>query len=353
MAFYQSYLTWDALPSAFKSAVQPYIGATTIPTDANAQVANFINMCAKQIMTRYEFINTDFERFHRGALPVGGFIQESYVPRLSCRTKTGVSDSAADIASALLSPAVNNPNVGYFKLNPAYAYKVTTEEDVTKEAFISEQNMADFIAKELATPFESLKADRYASFKHFLQSVITEVATANTGYEGDITINGAFSPTGYDSTAQSLALQFIMAVKNLAASFDYDSTKYNAANVVTNSRGQGITVFMKAAVKKAVEVLIASGAYNMALVDLKNFTIIEVDDLGDSIVTSEDVTTTTTVGAIILDDRAVRWYTSYERAGAFYNPENGMTNSFLSAKDLLGYARWANIGRVKFVSSST
>lgn len=350
--FYKSYLTWDALPSTFKSGIQPYIGATTIPTDANAQVAEFVNLCAKQIMTRYEFLNADFEKFHRGALPVGGFIQDTYMPRINCRTKTGVSDSGADIASALLSPAVASPDVGYFKLNPAYAYKITTEEDVTKEAFISEQAMADYIAKTLATPFESLKADRYANFKHFLQQIIGEVATENENFEGDITITGAFTPTGYDASAQALALQFILAVKNLAASFEYDSIKYNAAGVVTNSHKQPLTVFMKSAVKKSVEVLIASGAYNMANVDLKNFEIIEIDDLGDSVVTEGATTTTTTVGAIILDNRAIHWYTSYERAGAFYNPENGMTNSFLSAKDLLGYARWANVGRVKFVATT-
>lgn len=353
--YYDSYLTFANLPESFRNAVQPYIGQTTVPSDANALVANFVNMCAKQIMTRYEFLSNDFEKFYRGALPVGGYIQESYVLRLACREKTDKNTTSANRVAALLDPSINESNVGYFKLNKSYAYKVTTEEDVTKEAFTSPEALAEFIANQLATPFESLKADRYAVFKNFLQKVVAEVKTANTTYAGDIVLAGTFDPQGIAAADQQNALQFILAVKNLAASFDYDSTAYNAAKVVTNSKGKKLTVFMKSSVKKAVEVLIASGAYNMALVDLNNFDIIEVDDLGDV----EDKTTQagktihTVVGAIIIDDRAIRHYASYERSGAFYNPENGYTNTFLSAQDLLGYARWANVGRVSFQWTTT
>lgn len=341
---YDSYLTFDELPASFKNGIKPYIGTTTPPAEANGLVATLINTLAKQIVSRYEFLNNDFEKFYRGRLPVGGYIQDSYIPRIACKEEPTKDTPAADIAASLLSANPNPPSVGYIALNKSFSYKVTTADDVTKEAFISEESMADFISKQLATPFESLKADRYAVFKNFLQKVIAEVKTANTSYKGDVTITGEFDATAVDAAAQANALKFILSVKNLAASFNEDSTAYNVAGVVTNTRGKRITVFMKSAVKKAVEVLIASGAYNMANVDLSDFDIIEVDNLGD--------TTGTTVGAIVLCDDAMRWYSSYERQGAFYNPDTGWTNTFLAAKDMLAYARWADIGRISFVKTA-
>lgn len=351
MAVFDAYDTWDALPADFKTNIKPFLGTDTIPAEANAMVTSMINKLIEQIVTGYTATFDQFERFYESGKKMGGFLEDDYIPRVDGRTPTGRGDTAADITAAYFAPAFNDPVVSYFEYSDTLAYKVSTEEDITKEAFRDEASMSAYITKQVSVIFESLKADRRATVKHLLAGLPAEVLAENANWEGEIDIAGEYNPLGIDSTAAGLMTSTILAIKQLAASFEEDSEDYNANEVVHNAAGKELVLFIKSGVKNSIETLVSANTFNPEYLRA-NVTVIPVDDLGDSVVTTEGgATITTTVAGMVIEAEAVRVREAFQRYGAFYNAENGITNTFLTVKDMYRFNRNSNVGVVNIVKT--
>lgn len=309
------------------------------PEEYNAIYGQLLNMVAKQQNFSFQYAGIDFEKYNKGFLAYGDAIIDNYIDIADVKPLHKLINAAGDNGGVdTVDPyKINWANVktAYYVGTYGLRYKVTTRITDVKQAFISENNVTNFISQCKNVLPESLKLDRYLIFRNMLASSTIYAVSKDFS----VTASNENEPI---FTAEQ-ALTIISQIKNYSEALENNNNVYNKLGVYSNTPLENRVLFIN------------KGIYNALATAMKNVYHNEIDfgvgrielipDFGETALTSGQF-------AAILDDRGIYLYNTLDPyMWDIWNGEALYWNTSLSYQGKIAYALHRN--SVRFTLSET
>ena len=253
----------ERIPEATKNNIAD-IGNALL--NYNAGLNEFLGALVNRIglvVIKNRLYSNPLKEFKKGMLNYGDTIEEIFV-EIAKAKHYDVQPNTNNLGDVF---EVTKPKVlsRFHKVNRQDFYPVTINQDILRRAFLSEQNLDDFISK----IFDSLySADEYDEFL-LMKNLIGDARSKNKFYDVQVP----------EVTNEETAKEFAVITRQYANNLRFMSNKYNNAGVTTYSdiKDQVILINSKYEARMSVDVL--AYAFNMEKADFLSRMII-VDDFG-------------------------------------------------------------------------
>lgn len=308
------------------------IGAWASPILENPNVANeFFDVLIKRIV----YTRIDTKRFNNplaqligDRLPLGSIGQEIAFNPAKART-FNVDDFAG-----LLARYEADIKVQYMELNSDLQYSVTATRAKIKDAFVSWDNLNQFIDGIVDTLYNGHFIDQYRQSKAL-------VTTAYASNNVQIEVVNAITSADY-------AKAFVKKARAIFKNFKFPSTAYNAwakvggygRALLTWCNPEDVVILLRTDVSTELDVDVLASAFNMdkttlmgKIIDVDNFDVYDGD---------EKVFDGSAIIGMIADKS---WFRIKEQEVAmdeFYNPSNRSWQFFLNTVFMYQYSLFAN-----------
>lgn len=286
-------------------------------------LAPFINgmlvKIARQEVEKYTFEGSDFGRFYKGNVPVGGYIETDYISPMDAEGYP-LKLNEGDWVNPYI---VHKPKVKttYFAMNWGLQYWTTITEEQLSTAFTSEEALGDFVEKAVGVLVDSLHLDRYL--------IIREMFGAGDIYGQTKAITVAATSTA--SLTEAEALEIVQTIRLTAEGIKKSNTQYNKADVLNNIRDDDLVLVISSGMLAIIETAMKKIYHNELDLGVKPENILKVDGFG---------TTGATAGmfAALVSERGVKLYDkTSERTAVAYNERGDYWNHFLRSAGWIGY----------------
>ena len=308
------------------------ISAWATPILENPQVANeFFDVLIRRIVyTRIEVkrFNNPLAQLEGDRMPLGAVGQE-----IAFNPAKGRKFNVDDFAG-LLAKYEADVKVQYMNLNSDLQYCVTATRAKIKDAFVSWDNLNQFIDGITNTLFNGAYIDHYRMTKDLVTSA----------YAG----NNVQIKTITAVTSEATAKAFVKEARKIYKNMRFPSSNYNAWNKVggygrellTWSNPEDIVFLIRTDISTELDVDVLAVAFNMDKTDLLG-RIIEVDSF-DTYDGDEKIFDGSAIVGMIAD---TSWFRIKEQEmvmDEFYNPNNRTWQFYLNDVRMYAYSLFAN-----------
>lgn len=219
------------------------IGAVIMdnPSLQNEFLHSLVNRIGRVMITSKLYSNP-ISHFKKGMLDYGETIEEIFV-KLAKPYQFNPSDSENSLFKREI-PAVMT---AFHTMNFQEFYKVTVTEEQLRQAFLSAQGVTDLIARIVDSLYTSANYDEFLIMKYLLALSI---------------VNGLVKPlTGATCT------ETVARIKRASNDFQFMNTKYNLAEVHTQTPKDEQYLILSSAVDASIDVNVLASAFNMDKVE--------------------------------------------------------------------------------------
>lgn len=219
------------------------IGAVIMdnPSLQNEFLHSLVNRIGRVMITSKLYSNP-ISHFKKGMLDYGETIEEIFV-KLAKPFQFNPSDSENSLFKREI-PAVMT---AFHTMNFQEFYKVTVTEEQLRQAFLSAQGVTDLIARIVDSLYTSANYDEFLIMKYLLALSI---------------VNGLVKPLTGATWTDTVA-----RIKRASNDFQFMNTKYNLAEVHTQTPKDEQYLILSSAVDANIDVNVLASAFNMDKVE--------------------------------------------------------------------------------------
>ena len=246
------HLGWDErMPEITKENFYN-LGQTLNQDDTNA----FLGMLSKiseqfVYSTKYNADDNPFQPFFKSDVPVGEFIERTFVGVIDGSTPT-YNDNGAVSLSRKIPPVSSS----YNSFNFEKEYGITVSDAQARSAFLNITNMNQVLSQITSVLPNSANLDLYLACKELCSK-----AYLNNSYYS----TGLAAPTSKENSDN-----LIQTIKDLVFNFSRPSQKYNKDGVINKSFNDDIFVLVRPSVFNAMGVKSLSAAFNISEVEIRD-----------------------------------------------------------------------------------
>lgn len=187
-----------------------------------------------------------YARFEKGMLELGETVEELFVNLIE---PYKFSNDYAE--KKVHSRFRNDVRAAFHARNITVQYPLSVSQMQMRTAFLSWQNLDDFISKQIEALWTSLNTDKFNLFKYTLGRAMLD------GFIGGVKI-----PDVSNGDAESLN-DAIAAMRELSLNLEYNTPNYNAAGVYNHTEITRQTFIMTSRFDAQSAVKVLARAYNM------------------------------------------------------------------------------------------
>ena len=327
------------IPETVRTAIATNgFGSITLDNDtANNIYSIMLNKWARQDIYQFEFSDVDLTRFDKGYLPFGDIIEDDYIDVATAR-EFPVINQGGTVDPFIINHPTIKPSyyVGTFSLQ----YWTTTRTMDVKKAFMSENNMSNFIAKARNILPESLKLDRYLIMRNMLAQLSKE---AQGNKILTINIEAPTDENDYMTYLKPEEVQdIIFKISMSSEAMSKSSTAWNKLGVMNHTPKKNQVLFINAGVYRLMKSVLYNSYHDAIEFGIPEENIIPISGFGVEAAQEG-------LFAVILDERALKSYTTEQPdMENIYNPAGKYWNTWLTYQGKLGYSLHANFASFKF-----
>ena len=288
-------------------------------TAANEFLNALINKIVLTLVIRKTWDNP-LSILRKGTVPLGFDIEEVHT---NPATATDFDGKTEDGYSDILKPALPDTKAAWYRLNRQDKYKVTINNEMLTNAFVSWDKLEAFIASLVDTLYNGNTIDEFK----YTKQIITDVVNQNHMVTKTVTM-----PTNKE-TGEA----FQQAVQELSLGFLFPSTAYNNY-VMMGGTGPRTTwtdksdqiIILRADVASAVGVRFLAGAFNLSYAEYATRQIIVDTFANDKVL------------AVVADVNAFQIREKLRKFTTFYNAGNMAWQYYLHAWDTFSMSPFHN-----------
>ena len=303
-----SYDYQQNVPDVHKASDIPKVGEVIYGTPAFAN--QFINALVNRIAivrVQSATFNNPYSMLKKGYLEFGETVEDIFVSIAKAVDYTPEKASEREFKRTL--PDIRS---AFHTMNWRVMYPVTIQDEDLRQAFLSVDGVTDLIAKIVDSVYTAAEYDEFLLFKYLLIKAISHGKMKPTAIESDT-----------DLTASAVAFR---SASNI---LPFMSSKYNEANVKTNTPKSRQIIFMDAKFNAQYDVNVLASAFNMNKADFmgrlflidnwtdfdnERFDIIRANSDGIEEITSSELELLTDVKAVLVDEN---WFQVYDNNNKF------------------------------------
>lgn len=299
----------------------------------NAVYSEMTNLISRANNYGFRYSGIDFQRFSKGRLAVGDIIRDTYVDVADARAFPKIINTANDNGGvSTVDPfVINHPNihVAYYFGSYSLQYLVTTRIWDVQKAFLSEDNMYEFVQIARGVLPESLQLDRWLIFQNMLGTPFNATPAQNTSIYAK---NFDFE-VGNEMTSDDV-LNVVSKIRTVAKAMEWNTTAYNKLGVMADGMRGNSVLFINSGVYQLMKTVLQTVYHNE--LDFGVTDIIEIPDFGENAATSGQF-------AALLDSRGIYLYdVNSPNMWSIYNGAGEYTNTWLNYMGKIGYALHRN-----------
>lgn len=234
------------------------IGINSLPEHRNS----FLNQLVDRIglvVIKHKSMNNPLGKFKKGTMPLGYTIEEIYTDI----TKAKKFDPT-DAESTLYKREIPDTKVFFHQRNREQFYEQTVSQAELKSAFVSYQNLDNFVTGIFEALYNSSEVDEYLWMRKLIDQYYEK------GFFHHVKVE---APTN-EATGKALIKKIRAMARKLTLGMG--SRKYNHTGVHTRSEMNGLHLFITADTEAEVDVDVLAMAFNMSKADfLGNVTVID------------------------------------------------------------------------------
>lgn len=300
------------------------------PDEYNEIYGQLLNMVAKQQNFGFTYAGVDFEKYNKGFISAGDAILDNFIDLADVGNIPKLINKEADNSGAT---SVDPYKIKWANVKTAYyvgtydlQYSVTTRLLDVKKAFISDNNITNFVTLCRSVLPESLKYDRYL----IVRNMLADETIYRVKKDFAVKASNANEPVFTAEQANTI----ISVIKDYADAMRYNTAAYNKLGVHSATETGNEVLFIN------------RGVYNALKTAMKNVYHNEIDFGVDSIEMLPDFGEEAAVSgqfAAILDKRGLYlWDTLQPYMWDIWNGSGLYWNTFLSYQGKIGYALHRN-----------
>lgn len=221
------------------------IGINSLPEHRNS----FLNQLVDRIglvVIKHKSMNNPLGKFKKGTMPLGYTIEEIYTDI----TKAKKFDPA-DAESTLYKREIPDTKVFFHQRNREQFYEQTVSQAELKAAFVSYQNLDNFITGIFEALYNSAEVDEYLWMRKLIDQYYEK------GFFHHVKVE---APTN-EATGKALVKKIRAMARKLTLGMG--SRKYNHTGVHTRSEMNGLHLFITADTEAEIDVDVLAAAFNM------------------------------------------------------------------------------------------
>ncbi|QWT50663.1 major capsid protein [Bacillus phage DLn1] len=221
------------------------IGINSLPEHRNS----FLNQLVDRIglvVIKHKSMNNPLGKFKKGTMPLGYTIEEIYTDI----TKAKKFDPA-DAESTLYKREIPDTKVFFHQRNREQFYEQTVSQAELKSAFVSYQNLDNFITGIFEALYNSAEVDEYLWMRKLIDQYYEK------GFFHHVKVE---APTN-EATGKALVKKIRAMARKLTLGMG--SRKYNHTGVHTRSEMNGLHLFITADTEAEIDVDVLAAAFNM------------------------------------------------------------------------------------------
>lgn len=288
-------------------------------TAANEFLNALINKIVLTLVIRKTWDNP-LSILRKGTVPLGFDIEEVHTNPATATDFDGTTENGY---SDILKPALPDTKAAWYRLNRQDKYKVTINNEMLTNAFVSWDKLEAFIASLVDTLYNGNTIDEFK----YTKQIITDVVNQNHMVTKTVTM-----PTNKE-TGEA----FQQAVQELSLGFLFPSTAYNNY-VMMGGTGPRTTwtdksdqiIILRADVASAVGVRFLAGAFNLSYAEYATRQIIVDTFANDKVL------------AVVADVNAFQIREKLRKFTTFYNAGNMAWQYYLHAWDTFSMSPFHN-----------
>ena len=285
----------NSVPTVTQATDIPKVGEVLLgyPALANQFINALVNRIAL-VRVQSATFNNPYTRLKKGYLEFGETVEEIFVNIAKVMTYSEEKAEGREFKRYL--PDVRS---AFHAINWRVLYPVTIEDDMLKEAFLSESGVTDLIARIVDTVYTAAEYDEFLLFKYLIIKAVNK---------------GKMYPVAIDKTDIKNAAIGFRGTSNL---LPFMSTKFNESHVKNTTPKERQAIFMDAMFNAQYDVNILASAFNMDKADFmgrlhliddftsfdnERFEVIRSESDGLEAVTSAELTVMQSVIGILIDE---------------------------------------------------
>ena len=297
----------NSVPTVTQATDIPKVGEVLLgyPALANQFINALVNRIAL-VRVQSATFNNPYTRLKKGYLEFGETVEEIFVNIAKVMTYSEEKAEGREFKRYL--PDVRS---AFHAINWRVLYPVTIEDDMLKEAFLSESGVTDLIARIVDTVYTAAEYDEFLLFKYLIIKAVNK---------------GKMYPVAIDKTDIKNAAIGFRGTSNL---LPFMSTKFNESHVKNTTPKERQAIFMDAMFNAQYDVNILASAFNMDKADFmgrlhliddftsfdnERFEVIRSESDGLEAVTSGELTVMQSVIGILIDED---WFQIYDNLAKF------------------------------------
>lgn len=323
----------DRIPEATRTKISTYGFGNAdkyTPDEYNQIYGQLLNMVAKQQNFGFQYEGVDFEEYNKGYISHGDAILDNFVDLADVGTipklinKEANNDGATTVDPYKIKWA--NVKTAYYVGSYDLQYQVTTRLYEVKNAFLSDNNITNFVSICRSVLPESLKYDKYLIVRNMLASEAIYKVTKDFAIK-------ATSATEPVFTAEQ-ANTIISVIKDYADAMRYNTTAYNKLGVHSATAAGNEVLFINRGIYNALKTAMKNVYHNE--IDFGVDKIEMLPDFGESAAKSGQF-------AAIIDKRGLYlWDMLQPYTWDIWNGAGLYWNTYLSYAGKIGYALHRN-----------
>ena len=288
---------------------------TAVTPFLNAMLAKI----GKQMITGYQWDNNVFDRFYKGDIPVGGYIEEDFIG-----VQAGEAYPATLTDGTSVDPfVIKKPSttVTYFAVNFGMQYWTTIADEQLSTAVLSNETFSNFIGEAIGVLAKSYHLDKYLAVREMFGA-------------GDIygqTVATTITSSG-DSFSQTEAIEIVKVLKSYIKATRKPSTAYNKAAVLNAMSASDQVLIINTVIYEMLKDALRTVYHDEIDFDCE---IMEVDGFGETGATAGQYSALVSANAVKLYDK------QSERTNNIFNPRGEYWNHFLKGWGWIGYSNTA------------
>lgn len=251
------------------------------------------------VVLRKKLFNNPLRNFKKGTLAYGTDIEEIFVNIAKAHTFNPERDEDLQFKREIADVQSR-----FHRFNRADFYKVTISENQLTNAFLNEYGMRDLIGTLTDSLYNGDNQDEYLIMKNLLTKHIDSTDTYNVHVDS--------------VTNKETAENLLVEVRSMAGTLPFYASKYNPAGVTTFTKKEEMILFVTPRTKALMDVKALAAAFHLDKADV-DFSIVEVDNFGDSEKAKSTVAVLTDSDFFVVYDKMQKFTEAYNAQGLYWN----------------------------------
>lgn len=274
------------------------IGINSLPEHRNSFLNQLIDRIGL-VVIKHKSMNNPLGKFKKGTMPLGYTIEEIYTDI----TKAKKFDPT-DAESTVFKREIPDTKAFFHQRNREEFYEQTVSQAELKAAFVSYQNLDNFVTGIFEALYNSAEVDEYLWMRRLIDNFYEK------GFFHHVKVT---APTD-EATGKALVKKIRAMARKLTLGMG--SRKYNHTGVHTRSELNGLHLFISADTEAEIDVDVLAAAFNMGKADFMGAVTV-IDEFENP-----------EIQAVLVDEDWFMCYDNNIEMTNIYNPKNLSWNYF-------------------------